>query len=154
VRLYPLRGDSLSFFSALYARRAEEARLFRRALRFCGIRNPEAIRVPPERSETLVAELLGTAPRRDGGAPPTDAERRAARIVRWLPSGHLGELYYPYWDWDEPPFFKCFLRVDATHDEIRFRCFAATGCAEHEDDPPLEDEFVWTSKRGWTERGS
>jgi hypothetical protein len=154
VRLYPLRGDSLSFFSALYARRAEEARLFRRVLRFCGIRNPEAIRVPPERSETLVAELLGTAPRRDGGAPPTDAERRAARIVRWLPSGHLGELYYPYWDWDEPPFFKCFLRVDATHDEIRFRCFAATGCAEHEDDPPLEDEFVWTSKRGWTERGS
>jgi hypothetical protein len=72
-------------------------------------------------------------PKRDEGSDPTPGfeearqrvlERRAAHIVRWLPSGQLGELYYPYWDWDEPPFFKCFLRVDATGDEIRIRCFA------------------------------
>jgi hypothetical protein len=77
----------------------------------------------------------------------------AASIVRWLPSGQLGEVYYPYWDWDEPSFFKCFLRVDATGDEIRIRCFAATGCAEHEADPPLEDEVVWTQATGWRAGG-
>lgn len=149
VRLYPLRGDSLSFFSELYAKRAEEGKLLRRLLRAFGVPSPEALRIPPERSEALMTELLGTPSRRDGGGSPSTAERRAARFVRWLPSGRLGELYYPYWDWDEPPFFKCFLRVDATAEEVRFRCFAATGCAEHEQDPPLEDEFIWRERQGW-----
>jgi hypothetical protein len=148
VRLYPLRGDSLTFFSELYARRLAEARLAGPLLRRLGLRS-EALRIRPEHGERLVAELIGVEPRRDGSAPPSEAERRAARIVRWLPAGHLGELYYPYWDWDEPPFFKCFLRVDATRDEIRFRLFAATGCGEQEADPPLEDELVWRPAGGW-----
>jgi hypothetical protein len=25
---------------------------------------------------------------------------------------------------------------------LRLRCFAATGCAEHEADPPVEDDIV------------
>ena len=166
VRLYPLRGDSLSHFSELYARRASETvargglrgRLLARALAAVGIPSPDALRVRPERADRLMAELLGTAVRRDehGESSPgveealrRVVERRAAHIVRWLPDGHAGELYYPYWDWDEPPFFKCFLRVDATREEIRIRCFAATGCAEHEADPPLEDEVVWRRGAGW-----
>ena len=167
VRLYPLRGDSLSFFSEMYARRAVEAvrrggpggRLLARALRTLGLPSPDALRIRPEHGERLMADLLGMTPRRDAAIDPAPSvdeavrrvtERRAARIIRWLPAGQLGELYYPYWDWDEPPFFKCFLRVDATPDEIRIRCFAATGCAEHEHDPPLEDEVVWTAAGGWS----
>jgi hypothetical protein len=34
-----------------------------------------------------------------------------------------------------------FLRIDASMEEVRSRCFAATVCAEHEDSPPLEDEI-------------
>jgi hypothetical protein len=34
-------------------------------------------------------------------------------------------------DWDEPPMFKNFLRIDASDKEVRIGCFAATGCAEH-----------------------
>jgi hypothetical protein len=169
VHLYPLRGDSLSFFSELYARRASElvrrgglrGRLLARSLRALGLPSPDALHVRPERAERLLAELHGTAPRRDGdedSSPGVEealrrvVERRAAHVVRWLPDGHAGELYYPYWDWDEPPFFKCFLRVDATHEEIRIRCFAATGCAEHEIDPPLEDEAVWRRGVRWAAR--
>ena len=41
--------------------------------------------------------------------------------------------------------------MDATEEEIRIRCFAATGCGEHEADPPLEDEVRWTVADGWAE---
>ena len=158
VRLYPLRGDSLSFFSELYARRAEESRLFRRLLRAVGVPNADAVRIRPEEAGRLMEEVTGAPSRRDPSAGPVGvaeaitraAERRSAQVIRWLPDGHLGELYYPYWDWDEPPFFKCFFRVDATETEIRLRLFAATGCAEHDDDPPLEDELTWTKDAGWS----
>ncbi len=158
VRLYPLRGDSLTFFSELYARRFGERRLAGRLVRRLGLPGPQALHIRPERGEALMEELTGAPAKRDptGDATPDSEEaalraheRRAAQLVRWLPAGQLGELYYPYWDWDEPPFFKCFLRVDATHEEVRFRLFAGTGCAEHDDDPPLEDEFVWRADEGW-----
>jgi len=164
VRMYPLRGDSLSFFSELYARRASQVvrrgglvgRAIARGLRAAGVPHPDALRVRPEYGEALMADLLGTTPERTDGSVDLEemalraGERRAAAVIRWLPDGHVGELYYPYWDWDEPPFFKCFLRVDATADEVRFRLFAVTGCAEHDADPPLEDEFTWTSNGGWS----
>jgi hypothetical protein len=149
VQLYPLRGDSLSFFSELYARRAEGSRIFRRLLRMRGIPSPDALRIRPNVAGPLMQELTGAPAAREASFVHSEAEARAAQLIRWLPDGHLGELYYPYWDWDEPPFFKCFLRVDATAEEVRFRLFAATGCAEHDDDPPLEDEFVWTREGGW-----
>ena len=40
------------------------------------------------------------------------------------------------------PFFKHFLRCDCTSGELRIRCFAATGRAEDEAEPPLEDEVT------------
>lgn len=61
VRLYPLRGDSLSLFSELYARRAEESRVFRRLLRAVGVGGPDAIRIRPERAGDLMQELSGAA---------------------------------------------------------------------------------------------
>ncbi len=42
--------------------------------------------------------------------------------------------------------------MDASPAEIRIRCFGATGCAEHEADPPLEDEVVWRRDAGWAAR--
>jgi hypothetical protein len=151
VRLYPLRGDSLAFFSLLYARRIGDmvrrgglrGRAIARVLRAAGFSSPDDLRIPPEQADALMGELRGIAPERGGETDaPTALTRRAASFVRWLPAGQLGEMYYPYWDWDEPPFFKSFLRFDARPDELRVRCFAATGCAEHEADPPVEDEFV------------
>jgi hypothetical protein len=154
VRLYPRRADSLSFFSELYCaklRELGEHALGRRItgfLRSRGLPAPEDLWIRPAAAETIVARWTGVPPEREA-AEPTKAERRAAEIVRWLPSGHFSEIYYPYWDWDRPPFFKSFLRVDATGEGITIRCFAATGCGEHEGDPPLEDEVRWSPDRGW-----
>ncbi|MCW2947553.1 MAG: calcineurin-like phosphoesterase, partial [Actinoallomurus sp.] len=41
-----------------------------------------------------------------------------------------------------PPLFKSFLRLDVTPESLRIRCFAASGCKEHELAPPLEDEIT------------
>jgi hypothetical protein len=38
--------------------------------------------------------------------------------------------------------FKSFLRLDATPDAVRVRCFGVSGCRETEHDPPVEDEFT------------
>lgn len=154
VRMYPLRGDSLSFFSQLYAAKVAElagsrrGRLVARILGRRGIVEPAQLWIRPAAAEAIVSGWLGTPPERET-VEPTTLERRAADVVRWLPTGKFSEIYYPFWDWDRPPFFKSFLRIDATTDEIRLRCFAATGCAEHEADPPLEDEVCWTRAGGW-----
>jgi hypothetical protein len=159
VRMYPRRGDSLSFFSQLYAAKARElgrgrvgAAAVARLLRLLGLRGPDDLWVRPAAAAAIVADRLGLPPPAARAAPPTAVEERAADVVRWLPHGGFSELYYPYWDWDEPPFFKSFLRVDASSDEIRIRCFGATGCAEHEADPPVEDDLRWTPAGGWRPR--
>jgi hypothetical protein len=51
-------------------------------------------------------------------------------------------LHLPFatWlDWNEPPMCKSFLRFDVEDGQLTIRCFAATGCAAQEDDPPVED---------------
>lgn len=154
VRMYPARGDSLSFFSELYAAKADD--LLRGPLGsvLCsrGIKAGEAFRIRPAAAQAIAAGWVGAEPDRDT-AEPTASERRAAELIRWLPHGKFSDVYYPYWDWDRPPFFKSFVRIDATEDVIRLRCFAATGCAEHEADPPLEDEAHWTTESGWAGGG-
>ncbi len=151
VRLYPLRADSLSFFSELYATKFRELadRRLGRLIR-SRLPDPDELPIRPSAAETIVSEWTGVPPEREA-VEPTKRERSAAEIVRWLPSGHFSEIYYPFWDWDRSPFFKSFLRVDATEEEVRIRCFAATGCGEHEADPPLEDEVVWTPEAGWSQ---
>nr|MBA2637801.1 metallophosphoesterase [Solirubrobacterales bacterium] len=57
-------------------------------------------------------------------------------------AGYRGAHRYfsAYFDADDPPLFKSFVRVDVAGGELRIRCFAATGCGEHEADPPVEDD--------------
>ena len=99
------------------------------------------------------------------GLPATRAAARAARVTRrarwaarvllWLPGRGRRGLHVPFSEWldfNEPPLFKSFLRVEARAGEVRIRCFAATGCAAHDDDPPVEDELVATEDAAgrWT----
>jgi hypothetical protein len=58
--------------------------------------------------------------------------------VRKVPQRFRSEMA----DWDRPPFFKSFLRVDVTADALRIRCYAVTGCGDHEPWPPCEDEVT------------
>jgi hypothetical protein len=55
--------------------------------------------------------------------------------------GPFNKNFSEFLDWNDPdpPLFKSFLRIETRPGEIEIRCFAATGCEEHADDPPLED---------------
>ncbi|MET7382700.1 metallophosphoesterase [Streptomyces sp. NPDC005526] len=140
-RCYPLRGDSLAFYSRLYGRRL-------RLPRFFALTEAEATAV--------VAERLGVPPVRTQGPPPRITRRirlvasllgagrrpdRAARLR--LPVRKIyTRVFSPGSATYSPPFFKSFLRLDVTPEAVRLRCFAATGNRAQEADPPVEDEVT------------
>jgi hypothetical protein len=131
-RCYPLRGDSLSRFSQLYGRKL----WLPSRLAF----------VAPDVASAIVGGRLGLEPTRPSArdVKVTPRARLAARILYWLPGRGRRALHLPFseWlDWNQPPMFKSFLRVDAGPDEVHIRCFAATGCESQQDAPPLEDSL-------------
>ncbi|MFF6996436.1 metallophosphoesterase family protein [Streptomyces sp. NPDC008313] len=140
-RCYPLRGDSLAFYSGLYARRTRLRRLFR---------------LTEAEAAAVVARRLGIPLTRTGG-PPTPVTRRGRLVATLLGAARrpdrtarvrlpvrktYTQLFSPGSATYSPPFFKSFLRVDVTPDAVRLRCYAATGNREQELNPPVEDEVV------------
>lgn len=140
-RCYPLRGDSLAFYSGLYGRRL-------RLRRFFTLTDAEAM--------TVIAERLGIGPTRVPGAPPR-ITRRMRLVAGLLGTGRRPDrtkrfrlpvrkvytsLFSPGSATYSPPFFKCFLRLDVSPESIRLRCHAATGHRAQEADPPVEDEVT------------
>ncbi len=144
---YPRRGDSLALFSRLYDRKLAFGRGY--------------FEISPDEAAIYLGEQLGIGPRRrHDEVVLSDRARRAAERILPLPGrarGPLHPLFALWFDINEPPMFKSFLRIDASADRVRIRCFAATGCRDQEDDPPIEDEIVaersaagrWT----WREAG-
>ncbi len=128
---YPRRGDSLSFYSGLYDRRFGRGKGW--------------LEITPDEAASYMAERLGIEPTRSGDRG-TYVSRRVRRVAEWifpLPERGRSPLHHffsEFFDWNEPPLFKNFLRIDASRSEVRIRCFAATGCTEHEQSPPVEDE--------------
>ncbi|MFB9203030.1 metallophosphoesterase family protein [Nonomuraea spiralis] len=132
-RCYPLRGDSLSFYSQLYARR----------LRM------KWLRLTPDEALCVMSQHIGNRPVRpiEGAVTMTRRMRWAARLLGawpWPFRLPVDKVFHRFLselsDWDSPPFFKQFLHVSVTPDRLTLRCFAATGCLEQELRPPLEDE--------------
>jgi hypothetical protein len=139
---YPLRGDSLAFYSRLYGRRLhmrwffdltyeEAAAAIARRLDLTPTRR-EAQDVRPSLRARIVAALLGVPGQ--GGT--------ATRWFRLPVRRAYHRLFSSSSDSDRPPFFKSFLRVDVTPGALRIRCFGATGWLEHERHPPVEDEVT------------
>ncbi|MFI9150054.1 metallophosphoesterase family protein [Streptomyces sp. NPDC053367] len=140
-RCYPLRGDSLAFYSALYGRRlrlprfftlteAEATAVVSKRLEITPGRSPQPTTRVTRRAR-LVASLLGTGRRPDRGTRFRLPVRKA-----------YTDLLSPGSATYSPPFFKSFLRLDVSPDEIRLRCHAATGNRAQELEPPVEDEVT------------
>jgi|SRR6266545_1491259 len=148
-RCYPLRGDSLSIFSRNYGRLFSFGRIgqwlgFGRLLvRFWFI--------PPDQAAAIMAERLGLTPTRPSGRG-VRVSWRSRLVASWLAPlpgqvhGPLQPLYSELLDWNDPPMFKSFLRLDATADQATITCFAATGCLDQEITPPVEDRVAAVRK--------
>ncbi|MEV5433631.1 metallophosphoesterase [Streptomyces sp. NPDC052701] len=140
-RCYPLRGDSLAFYSGLYGRRLRLRRFFTLTEAEATAVIAERLGIPPTRAPgaparvtrrvRLVAGLLGTARR-------PDRARRFRLPVRKI----YTQLFSPGSATYSPPFFKCFLRLDVGPRSVRLRCYAATGKRAQEVAPPVEDEVT------------
>ena len=144
-RCYPLRGDSLSFYSKLYDRKYASG-------------SGEYF-IEPDQAAAYMAERLGITPTRERDRKAVVTERtrlvaeevfptssRRPSIRRYFFSrsgvrrGVLQHFYFSeFFDWDAPPFFKSFLQVEVAADKLTIACYAATGCKEHEDDIRVED---------------
>ncbi|MBB5784873.1 hypothetical protein HD596_011629 [Nonomuraea jabiensis] len=132
-RCYPLRGDSLSFYSQLYANRLRMKWIY----------------LTPSEALCIMSGQIKNQPVRSPEGPVTITRRMrwAARLLGawpWPFRLPVDKVFHRYLselsDWDTPPFFKQFLHLSVTPEELTVRCFAATGCRAQEDDPPLEDE--------------
>ncbi|MEU3460543.1 metallophosphoesterase [Streptomyces sp. NPDC006733] len=138
-RCYPLRGDSLAFYSGLYGRRLRMKRFFA---------------LTAEQASAVIAQRLGIPATRTTSAPVTLRTRLVATLLG-VPSRPDGRSWFrlpvrkvytrvlsPGAATYAPPFFKSFLRLDVTPHDLRIRCFAATGYREQEAEPPVEDDFT------------
>ena len=74
--------------------------------------------------------------------PLSRRARIAAKLLQPAPSARgFHRFASEYFDWNDPPFFKQFLRVDVADDALTVRCFGVTGCRNASAEPPVEDSF-------------
>jgi hypothetical protein len=134
-RCYPLRGDSLSRFSELYAKKLLGRLLFR------------ATWIPADEASAVVGDELGITPTRETAQNlyvSQEMRETARRLMDRLPDRERGALHVPFAEWldaNEPPLFKHFLKIDANPDSVRIRCFGVTGCEDEDgaERPPEDD---------------
>lgn len=125
-RCYPLRGDSLALYSRLWDRRL-----------FGG---NGLVEIDPDAGASYMKERIGVDPTR-GGAPIDKRTRWAAEAIYPLGAQRsFHRLFSEFFDWNDPPLFKSFLRIDASRAHVTISCLAGTGCGEDEAAAPLEDQ--------------
>jgi hypothetical protein len=138
-RCYPLRGDSLSFYSQLYDKKF-----------------PGSWYLAPAEAATYLADRLGiTSTKADLPEVPVSRKlRRRGSQVFPLPGQLRGPwhmLFAEFFDWNDPPLFKHLLHLACSGTELRISCLPATGCVGPRPPKP-EDEVVCRFDRGdhWT----
>jgi hypothetical protein len=127
-RCYPLRRDSLAAFSRLLAKRVP----------FC----KGLALTPDEAAQALVERYPALRPTRP--VRTTADTRKLATAAAFLMPTRSGfhKWLSPFFDWDDPPFFKNFLRLEVRDGGLTIRCYGVTGCVDREDEPSVEDEVT------------
>jgi hypothetical protein len=129
-KCFPLRSDSLARFSQLYDQRLAGGRGW--------------LELAPGEAATHLSKLLNMDPTREAKVPLPLRARMAARLLQPAPAKHgFHRFASEFFDWNEPPFFKQFLRLDADPGTgvLNVRCHSVSGCTRASSDPPVEDEF-------------
>jgi hypothetical protein len=121
------------------------------------------LEIPPDEAAAYMGERLGIKPVRekDQDSYVSRRARRLAERIFPLPGRGRGPLHHyfsEFFDWNEPPLFKNFLRLDVREGVLTICCFAATGCLDHEKNAPVEDKvripLDTTSSRNLREQAS
>jgi hypothetical protein len=129
-RCYPLRRDSLARFSQIV-----DKRLFGGRQRIT-VEATSAARYYADRG--IVSRAARPAAQR-----LSRSVRIKAAIVRRIPAGRTFHRFgSELFDFNDPPFFKQFLRLDVNQDRLTVTCFGVTGCAGTECTPSVEDRFT------------
>jgi hypothetical protein len=127
-RCYPLRGDSLSFYSQLYDKKF-----------------PGSWYLSPAEAAAYLADRLGIAPTKDDlpAVPVSPELRRHAGQVFPLPGQLRGPwhlVFAEFFDWNDPPLFKHLLHLKCSDSELSISCLPATGCVGPR--PPKPEDVV------------
>jgi len=128
-RCYPLRRDSLVAYSTLL-----DGRLGGRG-RFS---------LTADQAAEYLSQRHGVAPLATRpvarAAPLTTAQRFAAGLLTKRQARSAFHSWIsPFLDWDDPPFYKHFLRIEVSPGELTITCHGVTGCGEDEARPWVED---------------
>ncbi|MGH8966820.1 MAG: metallophosphoesterase, partial [Actinomycetes bacterium] len=135
-RCYPLRRDSLARFSQVIDARLTGGRGGIAIDARTAGNYYEQRGVTTSRSQRSVAERLSLR------------ERIKTAAIHRIPAGRLfHRIGSEVFDFDQPPFFKQFLRIEASNKEITVSCFGVTGCAGAEHAPSVEDRFTISLQR-------
>lgn len=130
-RCYPLRRDSLTRFSQVI-----DKRLFGGLL---------GATISPAAAGRYFADRGIVSPQADRPVAHrlSRGERIRAGLLRSIPAGRaFHRIGSEAFDFDDPPFFKQFLRLDIAPGQLTVRCFGVTGCADTERTPSVEDCFT------------
>ena len=133
-KAYPLRRDSLAAYS-----RVLQAMLDRWHV-------PLRAELTDAEACALIESALGLPHR--GPRPVAELEaiplskRLVARLLLHVGGHQFHKWFSPFYDWDDPPFFKHFLRIDVDAEQVRLTCQAVTGGAASEECPPVEDRVA------------
>jgi hypothetical protein len=131
-KCYPLRRDSLAAYSRLFDQKLGWLRFGRRVLELTP--DEAALFLQAKRGFTLTRPLSGAVPHRRRAS-------WAAAAVLLLPAERgFHKFLSPFFDWDDPPFFKNFLRLDVTEQGLRVTCYGVTGCRNRGPRPQCEDQ--------------
>ena len=138
--VFPTRADSLRAYSISLQRRR------RRRSRWGSIRG-----IPADEATAIIAErhgldVVAELSRGEGAAasPPVVSRRsrRLAEIVyprrAWFPADRISEAL----DWDDPPFFKNFMRIGVEPGRVVLTAYGVSGLARDVGDAPVIDEVV------------
>ncbi len=131
-RCFPLRRDSLAAYTRVLAGK----------LPFAG--SGRSVGLDSSEAAVVLRDGLDLPPQQDLPVPsvqPSLGERLAGGIVRHIGGKAFQRVISPWLDWDQPPLFKQFLRIDVDARGITGRCIGATGCLEDDDVEQVEDQW-------------
>jgi hypothetical protein len=142
-KAYPLRRDSLAAYSQVVQRMINKVQ-------------PTSLRLDVTLDDIDAAQILhekiATPLERPAAttetittSPMSSSKRWTSRLILLIGGRRFHRIFSPFCDWDDPPFFKHFLRIDIRRTGATIRCHAVTGCADDEENPPVEDtiELCW-----------